>query len=465
MVSQPHPAHNPLHGLRGNAPAVYFRRTMPDPRVLALAVLTRVERDAAFANLALDAELDAAGGLDPRDAALATELSYGVLRRRAQLDRALAPLVQGGLDRLESRVLDALRIGAYQLLFTRVPAHAAVDATVGALHTIGLARAVGLANAVLRRLAREGPPPPPDRLADPRVALEVAGSLPSWLAGALLARLGEEAFELAAAVDRPAATSVRVNRTRTTPDAAAARIAADVPGARVSPGVVEGALRLESTGPVSRLAAFREGWISPQDEAAQAVDLLCAPAPGARVLDACAAPGGKSCHLAELGAGEVVALDVSERKVRRIGSEAARLGLAQVHPLTGDAAQPLPIEGAFDLVLVDAPCTGLGTLRRHPELRWRRSPDDVIRLTAQQAQILDAVAPRVRAGGVLVYSVCSLLEEEGPRQLDAFLARHPEFAPAPIEAKLPGLEDGWRLATWPHRHDVDGFFAARLRRG
>lgn len=438
---------------------------MSDPRTVALAVLNRVQRDEAFANLALDAELESAGGMDPRDAALATELAYGVLRRRARLDHALAPLVDAGLSRLEPRVLDALRLGAYQLLFTRVPPHAAVSSTVAALHAGGLSRAAGLANAVLRRLAREGAPPPPDRSADAQGALELAGSFPAWFARELLARLGAEAFDFAEAVDRPAPAAVRVNRTRTTREEAAARIADEAPGARLREGRLPEALLLEGTGPVARLPAFRDGLISPQDEAAQAVDLLCAPVPGCRVLDACAAPGGKSCHLAELGAGEVVAIDVNERKVRRVAGEAARLGLTdRVRTLCADATLPLPVEGAFDLALVDAPCTGLGTLRRHPELRYRRTEEDVGRMVDGQVRILDAVLPRVKPGGVLVYSVCSVLDAEGPAQLAALLARHPELVPAPVDVDLPGLEDGWRLTTWPQRHGMDGFFAARLRR-
>lgn len=442
---------------------------MADPRSIAFAVLRRVEEQAAFANLALDAELSHAGTIDPRDAALATELAYGVLRRRIALDRALAPLARGGIASLEPKVLDLLRIGAYQLLFTRVPPHAAVGETVSTARQVGLARASGLVNAVLRRLAREGAPPPPDPADDPVGALEVRGSLPRWMAERLVERLGiEEALAFAEAIDRPAAPTVRRNATRITREDLQQTLAREAPGARIAPTPRSpDGLLVEGGGSLARLPSFASGLFSQQDEAAQLVGLLCGDVEGARVLDACAAPGGKSCHLAERGAARVIAMDVHERKARRIGDEARRLGLEAVHPLAGDATRPLPDEakGPFDLVLVDAPCSALGTLRRHPELRWRRTPEDVERMVRTQAQILDNVAGALRPGGVLVYAVCSILPEEGEAQVRAFLERQGgAFEPAPLDPAPDWTDAGWRLETWPQRQGIDGFYGARLRR-
>lgn len=441
---------------------------MSDPRTIALAVLRRVEKEAAFANLALDAELSAAGRIDPRDAALATELTYGVLRRRSSLDRALEPLVKGGLDALESSVRDLLRLGAYQLLHTRIPPHAAVGETVDAAKAVGLSRASGLANAVLRRLAREGAPPPPDREADPVGWIEWQGSLPRWMAEALLQRLDrEEAFAFAEAIDRPAPVTVRVNRRLGDRDSLRAILEEEAPGARISETTLSpDGLIVEGAGSLTRLPSFQSGRFSLQDEAAQLVALLAGPVEGMRILDACAAPGGKSCHLAEMGAASVVSLDIHPRKARRIADEAKRLGLDNVHPAPGDASAPLPeiASGLFDRVLVDAPCSALGTLRRHPELRYRRTAEDVERMADTQRRILDNVASSVRPGGILVYAVCTWFAEEGPEQIRAFLSRHPEFQEAPLEPAPPWAYGGWELTTWPHHGGLDAFYAARLVR-
>ena len=262
---------------------------MSDARAIAYAVLRRVEEQAAFANLALDAELSQAGVLDPRDAALATELSYGVLRRRGALDRALAPLVKGGdLEALEPKVVDLLRLGAYQLLYTRVPPHAAVGETVNTARNVGLARASGLINAVLRRLGREGAPALPDPGHDPLGALEVQGSLPRWLAKKLLERLGvEEELRFATAIDKPAPPTARATRTRITRDELAERLAQEAPGARIQPTPLSSdGLVVEGAGSLSRLPSFAACLFAQQAEAAQLVGLLCAPPPGAHVLDA-----------------------------------------------------------------------------------------------------------------------------------------------------------------------------------
>ncbi|HEY0839447.1 MAG TPA: RsmB/NOP family class I SAM-dependent RNA methyltransferase, partial [Vulgatibacter sp.] len=324
----------------------------------------------------------------------------------------------------------------------------------------------GLANAILRRLSTEGAPPLPP---GPLAALEIGASLPNWLAEKLLALLGpDEAIAFAEAIDRPAPKTIRANRTRTSRDALEAMLREEAPDLEIREGALApDALRLEGGGALSRLPSFRAGLFSQQDEAAQLVSLLLAPAEGARVLDACAAPGGKSCHLAELGAGEVISLDVHERKVRRIGEEAARLGLSVIRPIAADAGAPLPAEaaGPFESLLVDAPCSGLGTLQRHPELRYRRTPEDVARMAAGQARILDNVAQALRPGGILVYAVCSPLPEEGRLQIESFLARSGgRFEPAPLAPAPPWTKDGWLLETWPHRQGMDGFFAARLVR-
>lgn len=433
------------------------------PRLVALRVLERVEHDGAFANLALDAAC-ADAGLSPRDAALATELTYGLLRRRNALDRALAPFIRSGWQSLEPEVREVLRLGAYQILYTRIPHHAAVAETVSTAKRAGLYRAAGLVNAVLRRLADQGPPPGLDPEEEPQAWLELEGSLPPWLAERLLEILGpKEAVAFVESINRPARASIRANVRRIGREALRRTLAERLPDAHIEPSAwAPAGLLVERGGSLPRLSAFEEGLFSLQDEAAQLVVHLAGDVQGLRVLDCCAAPGGKSCHLAELGAREVVSMDRNARKVRRIEEEARRLGLESISAEVGDATVSMP-KGKFDLVLVDAPCSSLGTLRRHPELRYRVGPEDVRRMAETQAKILDTAADSVRRGGLLVYAVCTFLPEEGKDQIRAFLERHPRFEPAPLEPAPPWAKEGWILETWPHREGMDAFFAARLR--
>jgi 16S rRNA (cytosine967-C5)-methyltransferase len=420
-------------------------------RDLARQVLRRVEQGDAYATLALAGAL-ARSRLSPADRALATELVYGVLRHRSRLDRALAAHAPRGLGGLPAPARIALRLAAYQLLFLRVPAHAAVDDAVGAVKQTAGARVAGFANAILRKLGSLGEPSPPDGLL-PR--LEALHSLPAWIARELVAAAGEaDAEDAAGALNRPPPVALRVNRTRATRDQVAARLAAERPDARVATSPLSGdALLVRGGGALDDLALFQEGLVTAQDVAAQRVGLLCGAAHGERILDACAGVGGKSTHLLELGAARVDAADVSRRKLDLAEDAARRLGLDGLRAVEADLTRAdAPLAGVYDRVLLDAPCTGLGVLRRHPEGKWRRRPEEIGELAALQRRLLDALAPRVRPGGVLVYSVCTFTAAEGPAQLAGFLARHADFEPEE------------ELRTWPHRDDADAFFAARMRR-
>jgi 16S rRNA (cytosine967-C5)-methyltransferase len=432
----------------------------PDARAVAHDVLVRVETTAAFADVLLAARL-ADAALSAADQALSTRLVYGTLAWQARLDHELAALVTTPLDRLDPPVRAALRLGLYQLRFLdRVPAYAAVDASV----RLAGRRAAGLVNAVLRRATREDIPLP-DAAADPLGRLAVEWSHPRWLVERWAREVGRDELPalLAADNERPT-TVVRANRRRATRDGivaelADAGIAAGV--ARWAPDAVaidHGAARLRA------LPAWRDGRLAFQGEASQLVTLLLGVTPGARVLDACAAPGGKATYAAELGAGLVTSVDARVAGAARIAAEATRLGADAVRVAVADARRPPLRDAAFDAVLVDAPCSGLGTLRRHPELRWRRRPEDVPRLAALQRDILAGVARLVRPGGVLVYAVCTLTRHENEDVVRGFLAGHPGFAIEDAAALVPGalVVDGF-LRTLPHRHGLDGFFAARLR--
>jgi 16S rRNA (cytosine967-C5)-methyltransferase len=436
-------------------------------RIVAFEVLLRVDAGGAYASRALDAALAAAGALDPREAGLATELVYGTLRRALSLDAALAPHSRRPIAELDPGARVALRLGAYQLLHLETPAHAAVAETVSLAKRADHGRAAGYVNAVLRALSRAPrAPAPPPLASDPAGHVAVAEAVPRWLAEEWVAWLGpEEALALARGMNAPAPLCARsperdalLARTR------AAGLAAE-PTARSPDGIV---LAGASVADLARAAGAAPFQI--QDEAAQLVSLFAAGhlrGQKARVLDACAAPGGKAFHLAELLApgSEVVAVELHPRKADELAREAARRRLP-VRVVCADASRPVPglAEASFDAVLVDAPCAGLGTLRRHPELKLRRAPEDLARMAALQRPILAAMARYARPGAPVTYSVCSLSRAEGPEIAAGMLAQGFRRAPAP--AGFPGdlLTAEGDLLTLPHRHGTDGFFAARLAR-
>jgi len=444
-------------------------------RDVARRVLARVADGQAYATLALDGELGRAG-LDERDRRLVAELVYGTLRQEARLDRALAAFAD--LGRTPPAVRRALRMAAYQLLHLRVPAHAAVDDAVGAVRAQGGGKLAGFANAVLRKLAARGEPALPT---EPRARAEVVGSLPRWIVDELAAQLPAEELEAAAtALAQPAALWLRVNPTRATRDEVAAELTAAGATVTTSP-LAPHALAVRGLGEPTASPGFVAGRWTVQDLAAQLVGAVAAPAADARVLDACAGVGGKTTHLAELawaaaGAGTTAdpgpaprtidAVDPAATKLGHLRTTAARLGLSGIRTIVG-TLERAAVEAAYDLVVVDAPCSGLGVVRRHPEAKARVTAASVAGLAAAQAALLDQAAARVAPGGVLIYAVCTFTRAEGPDQLAAFVARHPAFTvePPPLPAEVAAaVVEGGAVRTWPHRHDADGFFLARLRR-
>ncbi len=392
--------------------------------------------------------------LDERDRALCNELVLGTLRRRGWLDHVLGPLLDRPLDQLSAGILDVLRLGSYQLLFTRVAQHAALSESVELARTVE-PRATGFVNAVLRRLQRQGPPAEPDARVDPQLWLTTWGSLPAWLAERWLHRLGpERAIARARALLTPPATHFRLN-----PRVAAAPRRLEEAEVRFLPTWVPGALRLLE-GRLTPLA--EEGVVYAQDAGSQLVAHLAA-SPG-RILDACAAPGGKSLLLADLGAPatRIVAAELSRRRLRNLQWLVRRWGAERVALLAADARRP-PFRDLFDAVLLDAPCSGLGTLARHPDIRWRIRPADVARHAQRQRELVESLAPWVRPGGHLVYATCSVEPEENEGVLSPFLATHPEFAPDDLPAWVASHRDGAFVRIEPSV-DGDGFFVARLRR-
>jgi 16S rRNA (cytosine967-C5)-methyltransferase len=436
-------------------------------RRIAFEVLRRVEEGGAYASRALDSALGAAGAIDSREAGLATELVYGTLRRALALDAALAPHSRRPLADLDPAARVALRLGAYELLFLRTPAHAAVGEAVGLARTVQHGRASGYVNAVLRAFARDPrPPASPPLDTDPAGHVAAAEALPRWIAEEWVAWLGPaEALALAAAMNRPAPLTIRSPARDALLERARAAGLGAAPTARSPDGLT---LAAGSVADLARAAGDLPFQV--QDEAAQLVTLLAAGelrGKRARVLDACAAPGGKAFHLAELlGPGsEVVAVELHPRKADALAREAARRGLP-VRVVQGDAAKPLPglEEASFDAVLVDAPCAGLGTLRRHPELKLRRTAADLPRLAEVQRAVLARCAPYARPGAPVTYAVCSLSRAEGPAVVEPLLASGFRRAPPPPGFPADVLDPRGDLLTLPSRHGTDGFYAARLVR-
>ena len=407
----------------------------------------------------LDAALDRVlGALPEDDRRLAYEIAAGVLRARTALDARLAPLVPRGWEKVAPPLQDVLRIGAYQLgALDRVPAHAAVSTSVALAREAGGERAGGFVNAVLRQVARTPSAPPPAG-GDAAATLAAKYSHPEWLVRRWVERFGTEA----------ATALLERNNARPTLVLQPARAPLDelrerweAAGIRTEPAPFGAGLLTDRSRP-GDLPGFAEGDFVVQDPAQALVAWFADLPPDTIAYDACAAPGGKAIALGRSARG-VVAADVSRSRARRLAENVRRAGSGREHVIVADARRP-PVRGA-GAVLVDAPCLGTGTFARHPDARWRVSPEALARLAAQQADLLDAASEAVRPGGLLVYATCSLEPEENEQQVDRFLERHPVFHREPAEgfpaALLSAKGD---LMILPHRHAMDGGFAARLRR-
>ena len=435
-------------------------------RDTALKVLIACRTHGAWADAALKAQL-AQDQLSPQDAALCSRMVYGVTQNRLLLDFYLAAYCSQKPDHLQPPLLDILRLGAYQILFLdKVPDRAAVSEAVELAKRSGRGKAAGLVNAVLRKLSqnKNALPPIPDR--DEAKFLSIRYSHPKWLVKRLLELLGREEAEAFLAADNTAAPlTVQVNPLKTTPEALTAEL--EALGVRVTPHAwVPGCLELSGTGDLTALEPFQAGHFLVQDGAAALAARAAAVTPGQRVLDVCAAPGGKSfgAAFAMEDRGEILACDLHENKLKRIQDGARRLGLTSIRTAAADGREFRPEwEAAFDTVLVDAPCSGLGIIRKKPDTRYKKA-DDLFTLPVVQQAILDNACRYVKPGGVLVYSTCTILPEENQQVTDAFLAQHRDFSredlPLPDQA---GQADG-QVTLWPHRHDTDGFYICRMRR-
>ncbi|PDO11729.1 MAG: 16S rRNA (cytosine(967)-C(5))-methyltransferase [Candidatus Reconcilbacillus cellulovorans] len=441
-------------------------------RELALDILVRVTAHGAYSQLLLNERLRS-GCLSAEDAALVTELVYGTLKRQNTLDFFLDLFLKRKDVRMEVWVRPLLRMSAYQLLFLeKIPDYAAVSEAVAIAKRRGHAGVASLVNAVLRNMARNrGRCVIPDGLPLPE-RLALVHSHPVWMVNRWVRRFGLEIAErmLAANNEKPR-FALRVNPLRVTREALVAELRDAGYDAAASVLAPEGVVVSGGAGGLVASRWHEDGLMTVQDESSMLVAAVVDPQPGMRVLDACAAPGGKATHLAERMAdrGEVWACDVHEGKIGLIRRQAERLGLRTIHAFCADARRlaEAGLPESFDRVLLDAPCSGLGVLRRKPEARWRKTEDQIRELSVLQAELLDSVCRFVRPGGLLVYSTCTIEPEENEDQIRAFLSRHPDFELDPFPAGvLPGREDARRgmALILPHEYGSDGFFIARLRR-
>lgn len=439
-----------------------------DAREAALLTLNTCQRQGGWSDGALKKQL-AAGGLEGREAALATQLCFGVVQNEMLLDFYISKFSNIPLRRMESKVVQALRLGLYQMLFlSKIPQSAAVNCSVELTRThCKNPRAPGMVNAILRSLQRNLNQLPTIPQNDLPEYFSILYSHPVWLVEELLPLLGSEgtAEFLQANNSQPPMTAM-VNTTKATAQKATELLAEQ--GVEVTPHPwLENCLILNKTGNLERLDAYGQGLFYVQDPASRLMALASGAAPGMRVLDMCAAPGGKSFAAAIQmdNQGEVISCDLHPHKKKLIQAGADRLGLSIIKPMTADGkVRREEWVSAFDLVLVDAPCSGLGVIRKKPDIRYK-DPKPLEDLPQVQRAILENAAGYVKLGGVLMYSTCTILPRENGEIVSAFLEKHPEFVREAFE--LPGAAgrvEAGEITLWPQVHQTDGFFICKLRK-
>lgn len=435
-------------------------------RETALRVLVSCGAGGAWADAALKSRLSL-DGLSSQDAALCSRIVYGVMQNRLMLDFYIGAYCSQRVEHLQSPLPEILRIGAYQILFLdKVPDSAAVNTSVELAKLCGRERAAGLVNAVLRRLSqnKNDLPSIPER--DEIGCLSIRYSHPKWLVKRILPILGREETEAFLAVNNsqpPAAA--QINTLRATAGEVLEDLRREGVCAEMHPWLPD-CLLLSGTGDLERLKSFQEGMFYIQDPAARMAAAAMGVKPGDQVLDVCAAPGGKSfaAAIAMGNRGRVLACDLHGKKLGRLRREAERMELSCIETAASDGRRLHPDwAGQFDAVLVDAPCSGLGIIRKKPDIRYKKA-DSLFTLAVVQHDILENAAAYVKPGGVLVYSTCTVLPEENGQVTDAFLSEHPSFSREafchpPVSGEIPG-----EITLWPQRHGTDGFYICRMRR-
>lgn len=447
------------------------------PRMLAIRVLCAAESGRVRADNMISRLLARRSDLNRQDRALATELTLGTLCWRRKIDWILEHHLRRPIDKLEAPVRNILRMGVYQLRFLdRVPPYAVIDQSVEATKKLSGRAASSFVNAVLRSVNdRRKEEPLPDKDSDPAEYLSVVTSHPRWMVDRLIDLLGfDEAQALLEANDQKPPFFLRVNTLKVTRDELAGSLRPYFKTVEPSPYLPDS---IRATGPkesISEMGLFRDGLFYVQDESSQLVSRLLSPVRGEIVLDACAAPGGKTTHIAQImrNAGLIVAVDISRPRLEELENNCRRMGIGIVEAVHCDILSLN--EGIwkerFHKILLDAPCASLGIIRRSPDIKWSKSSEDPAKMADTQLKLLKKVADMLKPGGVLVYSVCTYAREETVQVVEDFIRSRPDYEvnpPGPDkEVDWEIFRDGGYIRTWPHRHGMDGVFAVRLvRRG
>lgn len=437
-------------------------------RRIAVEVLNRIEQKGAFAEPLLDAFLSHDHIMANADRRLLTQIVYGTLRMRGRLDWIICQLYRGNFSLMETGIKNILRTALYQIWFTeRIPDFAIVDEAVKMTKNMHPAGS-GLINAILRSaIRRKDDIAYPDIEKDPALYISTFHSHPLWLVRRWLETFGvEETTAICRTNNEVPPYTLRINRLKTTREWATDELSRSGYDVRTTTFSPDGLVISHSAVPLRETSFFKSGLLSVQDEASQLIAHVVAPVPGEDVLDVCAGMGGKTTHLAEVmkNRGRILALDINEKKIEFLKENSIRQGISIVDAQAGDAAEELADASheSFDRILIDAPCSGVGTLRRNPEIKWRLSEKALKKFAALQKKILNRVAPYVRNGGVVIYNTCTIVPEENERIIESFIEHNRDFhqirPPATIDSSL--IDDRGYFRTYPHRHGMDGFFGA-----
>jgi len=449
---------------------------MDDARGLALHILNKLDKS----NKTLDSLLEDFQKdhlISNRERALFNALVYGVLRWKGRLDWIISHLSKLPINKTKPEVLNILRIGLFQIIYlNRIPVSAAVNTSVEMAKHSADKRGAGYVNAILRKASRELETLPyPDIEEEPEYAISVNKSFPKWMVKRWIKLFGKsQTIELCDAINEIPSITVRVNTLKTNRQDLVNRIESDVRNIRLTACSPEGLSFTNPNKSIHEMETFKNGQFQVQDEAAQLVTLLLDPRPGDAVLDACAGLGGKTGHIGQLmkNSGKITALDIDKEKLNKLNGEMERLGITNVTTVSGDIENPLLLKnyyGQFDRILLDAPCSNMGVIRRNPDIKWKLQENKLMQYKKRQLLFLDNLANLLKPSGIMVYAVCSTEPEENEEVIKEFLIKRPDFGIDNNILYLPEsigvfLNSSGFVKTYPHLNNMDGFFSVRLVR-